>query len=106
MNLITDNVAGIQNSMLDMIIVIFYFFHQTQCQELTKLYFIFRNNEVPRGCWDFCRGRTPSVEVAAATGLVNGAIDDCMPHMKTIGKCFQEGQYTLPGPPRNLKVLR
>ena len=46
------------------------------------------------------------MEVAAATGLVNGAIDDCMPYMKTIGKCFQEGQYTLPGPPRNLKVGR
>ena len=26
--------------------------------------------------------------------------------MKTIGKCFQEGQYTLPGPPRNLKVWK
>ena len=64
-----------------------------------------RNNEVPRGCWDFCRGRTPSVETAAATGLVNGAIDDCMPHMRTIGKCFQEGQYALPGPPTNLQVM-
>ena len=65
---------------------------------------LIRNNAVPRGCWDFCRGRTPSVEVAAATGLINGVIDDCMPHMTTIGKCFQEGQYTLPGPPSNLQV--
>ena len=65
---------------------------------------LIRNNAVPRGCWDFCRGRTPSVEVAAATGLINGVIDDCMPHMTTIGKCFQEGQYTLPGPPTNLQV--
>ena len=104
MNLITDNVAGIQNSMLDMIIVIFYFFIKLNAMSYENVYHFCRNNEVPRGCWDFCRGRTPSVEVAAATGLVNGAIDDCMPHMKTIGKCFQEGQYTLPGPPRNLKV--
>ena len=37
--------------------------------------------------------------------MVNGAIDDCMPHMRTIGKCFQEGQYALPGPPTNLQVI-
>ena len=105
MNLITDNVAGIQNLMLDMIIVIFQCYYiKISARTLQKFTTFCRNNEVPRGCWDFCRGRTPSVEVAAATGLVNGAIDDCMPHMKTIGKCFQEGQYTLPGPPRNLKV--
>ena len=70
-----------------------------------SIFNLIRNNAVPRGCWDFCRGRTPSVEVAAATGLINGVIDDCMPHMTTIGKCFQEGQYTLPGPPTNLQVL-
>ena len=106
MNLITDNVAGSKNSILDIIMMMFYsiLLHQNQGQEFTEIYSFCRNNEVPRGCWDFCRGRTPSVEVAAATGLINGAIDDCMPHMKTIGKCFQEGQYTLPGPPRNLKV--
>ena len=108
MNLITDNVAGSKNSILDIIMMMFYsiLLHQNQGQEFTEIYSFCRNNEVPRGCWDFCRGRTPSVEVAAATGLVNGAIDDCMPHMKTIGKCFQEGQYTLPGPPRNLKVWK
>ena len=79
-------------------------FFQSSKRMIYSLHLLIRNNAVPRGCWDFCRGRTPSVEVAAATGLINGVIDDCMPHMTTIGKCFQEGQYTLPGPPTNLQV--
>ena len=103
MNQIIDNVAGtcydapIKTSLLKNL------FKVVKCM-IYSFFNLIRNNAVPRGCWDFCRGRTPSVEVAAATGLINGVIDDCMPHMTTIGKCFQEGQYTLPGPPTNLQV--
>ena len=28
----------------------------------------------------------------------------CLNFMRKIGQCFQEGQYTLPGPPRNIHV--
>ena len=56
---------------------------------------------VPNFCLDFCRGKTPP----AVALLLNGVDPSyCLNYMKDIGVCFQEGQYTLPGPPQNLRV--
>ena len=56
---------------------------------------------VSEGCLDFCRGRVPSAEAMAADGT---DVSYCLNFMREIGQCFQEGQYTLPGPPQNLRV--
>lgn len=52
------------------------------------------NNGVPRDCLDWCRG-LPSKSTGELCAL---------DHAKTIGQCFHEGQYTLPGPPTNIRV--
>ena len=47
-------------------------------------------NGVPRECLDWCRG-LPS----------KGPSGNCaLSHAKTIKQCFNDGQFTLPGPPR------